>query len=302
MTSIPLSTGVPTNAVNIRRVVLNSLSHTCSGDLHIVLRAPSGMRYTLVHRPNFMNTDTIKGQTCDYAGTYMFGDANDSWPPSSSACTGSAVLPPGLYPPYFGGNSLGTWPSANHGIYNLPYLEQIPMEAGVWRLEIFDWAAGDVGSIASWRLEGDTGNGPLPYFTGGVSTAGCVARISATSQPSASGATSCVIAIIAVEHQKSGLIFYGIDNTGFTPTPWGSGFLCVKSPRQRTPLQNSGGGTPPCSGTLILDWDAYQAGNPAALGNPFIAGRKVFVQGWYRDPPAQKVSQMSNAVELTYLP
>src|SRR5688572_22790465 len=35
MTSIPLSTGVPANAVNINRVVLNSLVHTCSGDLHI---------------------------------------------------------------------------------------------------------------------------------------------------------------------------------------------------------------------------------------------------------------------------
>jgi hypothetical protein len=223
------------------------------------------------------------------------------WPANSSACSGSSPLAPGHYPPYFGGSSPGAWPTANLGIYNVP-MNLIPIESGVWRLEIFDWAAGDVGSIASWRLEGDTGSGPIPYFTGGVSTQGCIARISATGQPSASGANSCVIAIISVESQKSGLIFYGIDNTGFTPTPWGSGYLCVKPPRQRTPIQSSGGGIAPCSGVLMLDWDAYQGANPGALGNPFIPGRKAFVQGWYRDPVASKVSQMSNALEMTYVP
>jgi hypothetical protein len=36
-------------------------------------------------------------------------------------------------------------------------------------------------------------------------------------QPSVSPATSCDIAVASVEGVKSGLIFYGVDNTGFTP-------------------------------------------------------------------------------------
>ena len=42
--------------------------------------------------------------------------------------------------------------------------------------------------------------------------------------------------------------------------------------------------------------------NPSALGNPWTAGDKVYVQGWFRDPPACKTTSLSNAVELTYLP
>jgi len=146
---------------------------------------------------------------------------------------------------------------------------------------------------------------PVTYCTPGTSTNGCLASIGASAQPSVTQANACTISVATVEGQKSGLIFYGIDNSGFTPTSWGVGglsFLCVKAPAQRTTSQSSGGTVGLCDGSLTLDWDAFQLANPSALGNPWSAGADVFVQGWYRDPPAVKTTNLSDAVRLTYAP
>jgi hypothetical protein len=146
--------------------------------------------------------------------------------------------------------------------------------------------------------------GPVVYCTAGTSTNGCNASISASAQPSVTLATPCQIDVANVEGQKLGLVFYGVNNTGFTPNQWGSGtsFLCVKSPNQRTGTQNSGGTPNLCDGAFTLDWNAYQAAHPGALGNPFLAGDKVYVQAWFRDPPAPKTTNLSDAVELTMQP
>jgi hypothetical protein len=70
----------------------------------------------------------------------------------------------------------------------------------------------------------------------------------------------------------------------------------------RTLAQGSGGAQGSCNGALALDWNAFQLANPGALGNPWVAGARAYVQGWYRDPPACKTTSLSNAVALTYLP
>ena len=148
------------------------------------------------------------------------------------------------------------------------------------------------------------GGAPVAYCTAGTSTNGCLPSIGASAQPSVSLANACVITASNIEGQKNGLIFYGIDNSGFTPTAWGgsSSFLCVKPPTQRTSPQDSGGTIGACDGVLTLDWNAYQSGNPAALGNPWSAGAKVYAQAWYRDPPSPKTTNLSDAVEMTYVP
>lgn len=148
---------------------------------------------------------------------------------------------------------------------------------------------------------------PLPtsYCTAGTSTSGCLATISANGNPSVSQAFACNIAVAGVEGQKSGIIFYGINQAGFSPTPWGTGgnsYLCVKAPSQRTGVQQSSGGAGLCNGALVLDWNAYQTANPNALGNPWSVGAKAYVQAWYRDPPAVKTTSLSNGIELTYQP
>jgi hypothetical protein len=149
------------------------------------------------------------------------------------------------------------------------------------------------------------GGGPSVYCTAGTSTNGCVPAITADNQPSLSQANPCNVTVANVEGQKSGLIFYGVDNSGFVPTVWGLGgtsYLCVKAPTQRTNTQSSGGTLLQCDGSLALDWNAFQSANPASLGNPWAAGHRVFAQAWYRDPPAPKTTNLSDAVELTYAP
>jgi hypothetical protein len=143
------------------------------------------------------------------------------------------------------------------------------------------------------------------YCTAGTSTNGCVPAISGVGAPSATAVNGFTVGVSGVEGQKSGIVFYGINNSGWTPLPWASGsssFLCVKPPTQRTPAQNSGGTAGQCNGNLALDWNAFRAANPTALGSPFAAGQHIYAQGWYRDPPAPKTTSLSNALDFTLLP
>ncbi|MBL8801221.1 MAG: formylglycine-generating enzyme family protein [Planctomycetes bacterium] len=144
---------------------------------------------------------------------------------------------------------------------------------------------------------------PTPYCTAGISTNFCVPQISANVQPNTANSAGCVITTSGLPGQRQGVVFYGVDNFGFTPTPWGVGgssFLCVKLPIKRlVGALNSGGTAGSCNGVYVIDWDAFQAANPSALGNPWAVGDKAFVQSWYRDPSAVKTSNLSNAVEFT---
>jgi hypothetical protein len=145
----------------------------------------------------------------------------------------------------------------------------------------------------------------LTYCSAGTTSNGCVATIAASDAPSLSLATPCNIVVTGAEGLKTGMLFYGVDNTSFTPTPWGSGgtsYLCVQQPTQRTGLQSSGGTFNACDGSFVLDWNAYQSAHPFALGNPWSVGDKVFVQAWFRDPPAPKGTNLSNALQMTYVP
>ena len=149
------------------------------------------------------------------------------------------------------------------------------------------------------------GPGPVAYCTAGTSSNGCVPSIAANNNPSVAHSNPCNISISGVEGLKFGIVFYGINQTGFSPTPWAVGsssFLCVKGPTQRTGTTSSGGTLNLCNGVLALDWNAYQTANPTSVGNPWAAGAKVYVQGWYRDPPAPKTTNLSNALEMTYVP
>jgi sugar lactone lactonase YvrE len=153
-------------------------------------------------------------------------------------------------------------------------------------------------------VEGANGS-PTTYCTAGTSTLGCVAQIGANANPSVSFANACNITVINVEGQKAGIVFYGIGNASFTPHAWASGstsWLCVKSPTQRTPIQQSGGVLGQCNGSFALDWNAFQQNHPSALGQPWTAGSNVHLQAWYRDPPAPKSTNLSNALQLFYVP
>ena len=163
-----------------------------------------------------------------------------------------------------------------------------------------------IGSVGSSNILGlvwlpPAGPAVVSYCTAGITTNGCVATITANSAPSVTAANACNITVANVEGQKSGLIFYSI--TGQNAGAWNAtSFLCVKSPTQRTGTQISGGNVNACDGSLTLDWNAFQSANPTALGNPWSSGAVVQVQAWFRDPPAGKATNLSDAIEMTYLP
>ncbi|MBL8800932.1 MAG: hypothetical protein JNN27_02980 [Planctomycetes bacterium] len=141
------------------------------------------------------------------------------------------------------------------------------------------------------------------YCTAGTSTNGCVPSIGASGVPSASASAGFSIDVANLEGQKLGLVFYGV--SGRLAAPWGVGsssFLCVKSPTQRLPIQNSGGTSGACNGSTSRDWLAFVAASPTALGAPFSSGDVVDAQCWYRDPAAVKTTNLSDALEFLLAP
>ncbi|NUP95324.1 MAG: hypothetical protein HUU28_04090 [Planctomycetaceae bacterium] len=173
-----------------------------------------------------------------------------------------------------------------------------------------DGANADLGSNPSFGTPdvmiaidlGPSCGASVSYCTAGTSTNGCVATISASGTASASAASGFTLQITNVEGQKSGLIFYSL--TGAHSAPWGTGtsFLCVKSPTQRTGAQLTGGTLDACDGALTLDWNTFRDTHPSSLGSPFAGGEHVWAQGWYRDPPASKTTNLSNAIEFLVCP
>jgi alpha-amylase len=141
---------------------------------------------------------------------------------------------------------------------------------------------------------------PVPYCTAGTSSAGCAPSLGCSGTPSLAASSGFLLHASGVEGQRQGLLFYGI--AGRASAPWGGGFLCVKSPTQRLGAQSSGGTSGACDGTLSGDWLAFRAARPDALGAPFLPGSRVQAQGWYRDPPAPKSTQLTRALEFTLAP
>jgi len=138
------------------------------------------------------------------------------------------------------------------------------------------------------------------YCTPAVTTNGCSALISGVGVPTASGSCPFSLKVAGVEGQKQGIIFYGV--TGPLASPWGTGFLCVKAPTQRTGTQNSGGTVNGCDGTYALDFNLYMSTHPAAVGQPLFAGQTLYGQAWFRDPPSPKTTNMSDAVRFVLAP
>jgi hypothetical protein len=157
--------------------------------------------------------------------------------------------------------------------------------------------AGD-SSLAKW---GCACTGEIStYCTPSTTTNGCVPSISGVGAPSASAVSGFDVTITGVEGQKTGLLFYGM--SGPKAFAWGTGFNCVKSPVQRMPLQDSGGTNNLCDGVMALDFNAYMATHPSSLGGPFVPGQTFWMQGWFRDPPAPKGTNFSDALQFTTCP
>lgn len=151
----------------------------------------------------------------------------------------------------------------------------------------------------AWRVDSATS----AYCTAGTSSSGCNASLSASGAASTSLPSGFTLLASNVEGQRSALFFYGM--LGRAALPWSSGstaVLCARPPLQRTPAQSSAGSPFACDGALALDWNAFRAAHPSALGAPFVAGSVFDAQAWYRDPPSPKTTSLSNALEFVLEP
>jgi hypothetical protein len=48
-----------------------------------------------------------------------------------------------------------------------------------------------------------------------------------------------------------------------------------------------------------VDFNAWRAANPNALGSPFTAGQVFYAQGWFRDSGAAKGTNLSDGLRFT---
>jgi hypothetical protein len=253
------------------------------------------------------------------SGSYVGNDTNSSAWTQVSTGNGTAAgtnqpsvvdltdftLAPGAWGVAFGFTTAGAAYTDGNGSNQMYSNADVTLTAGMSHSV---WWAGSAFSPRVWNgtiRYNCAPSAPVTFCTAGTSSNGCTPSLTASAQPSVSLAHACVLSVANLDGQKAGIVFYGIDNTGWVPQTWAAGstsFLCVKPPTQRTLTQNSGGTLGGCNGSLALDWNAFQSANPGSLGAPWMVGEKVFAQGWYRDPPAPKTTNLTDAVELTYVP
>jgi len=53
---------------------------------------------------------------------------------------------------------------------------------------------------------------------------------------------------------------------------------------------------------ITLDWNAFAANNPQAVGQPYAFGSVIDAQCWYRDPTAPRGTNLSAALEFFLQP
>jgi len=157
--------------------------------------------------------------------------------------------------------------------------------------------------IGSSGACGGCSSAPTSYCTAGTTTNGCTPQMLFTGVASAAGGLGGMLTASNVEGQRSGLIFFGFQQQAIPWSPLSSSFLCVKTPTQRSLIQNSGGVAGQCNGNMVFYLNALvQAQNGMLLGQPVVPGLAVHAQGWFRDPPAPKSTNLTNAITVTFCP
>jgi hypothetical protein len=230
---------------------------------------------------------SLSGNTVTIAGSNFAASGNEIWftqaPPAPS---GAPVVAPNV-------------PSNGTTLVAL-----LPAGAGAGDVVVKKGGAnGPKGLSNALAFDPNACASVTPYCTAGLSTHFCTPAMSASGNPSAAASSGFVLRCDGLEGQRSSLIFYGTG--GRAALAWGIGgssWLCVKAPTQRTPVASSGGTASGCDGSISIDWLAFLAANPGALGNPLQAGTVVDAQTWYRDPPAVKATGLSNGIEFTVCP
>jgi subtilisin-like proprotein convertase family protein len=228
-----LNVVLPPGATVLNSVRLNGLSHTWSGDCHVVLQDPSGAMHNILVRSD-SSSSTGGGCGADFGGNYVIVDPLTGGPCSgnmSMGCPGT-VVNAGTYLQEF-----STWTSGNAGLFNTP-IESIPIASGVWNLRIYDWYTPfDNGSLLDWDL--CFGLPSTPPSPGGGPATTCVSGGAGGSYP-APGAvegtwpsimpTGELIAPLAVTVPAGSSVIMGVKLNNLSHTWSGDSQIVLQSP------------------------------------------------------------------------
>lgn len=118
------------------------------------------------------------------------------------------------------------------------------------------------------------------YCTAKVNSQGCLPVLSFQGCLSASAGQGFVLTLNGViSNPTFSIVTYGLN--GGASIPFGGGTLCVAPPVSRTPVKEWPSVPVTCDNVLTFDFNAWIAtGNDPGL----VAGQKVWIQYWYRDP------------------
>lgn len=289
VTVYPGTTAVSPCANRITGVLLGGLTHTWTGDLHIVLESPSAVRYNLVVRPG-VTSSTSFGNSNDFGGNYLIVD------PSDPGITGTwanspAVLPNGFYPQFFGSGA--GWTNGADGCFNTP-LSMVPAESGIWTLRIYDAGGGDTGALGGWCLLTDNERGPS-YCPGIANSTGFAADFTATGSDSIA-ANDLTLNVNNLPLNSFGFFIMGNACNAAPPVGSNLGTICVGGSIVRglgNQIVNSGATG---SVSLLADLQNLPSTSGVPSGVPGYAGQRIYAQYWYRDSMGgMTVSNTSNA-------
>jgi len=174
-----------------------------------------------------------------------------------------------------------------------------------------DGLGNDLGSLPAFgtpdaliRIELGTCGAIASYCSAGTSASGCQAALSASGAASATATTGFVVSAATVEGQKDGLFFYG--QNGRQANPWGNGtsFQCVVPPVRRGGLLTGGGNSSACDGSFSQDLNARWCPSCPKPTHAPVAGQKLQLQLWYRDPfgTSNLTTSLSDALEADVCP
>jgi hypothetical protein len=204
----------------------------------------------------------------------------------------------------------GGW-SATGGVAdarnNVERVAVLAPEVGAWTISVggtsVPVAPQGYGLCATGDIAVGGTSSPVAYCTASLTSNSCVPAITSAGVARASAASGFTIAAHDVEGNRQGLVFYGVNGRHTAPwAPGNSSTLCVRQPLQRMPPHGSGGATGSCQGVLAVDWSAFLASHPGALGAPTSAGQLVQAQAWFRDPAAPGSTNLSDGLEFTVQP
>jgi hypothetical protein len=143
---------------------------------------------------------------------------------------------------------------------------------------------------------------PVSYCTAGTSSNGCIGVLLGVGTPSASADHGFDLVATHVDGERQAALFYGVSGPAAIAISGSTSWRCVAAPRQRLGIGQSVGTPGACDGTLRVDWNAFVASTPGALGAPFTAGQSVWAQGWWRDPQSPARGAATQGLLFTLCP